>query len=137
LKTDESFAAISSPQCRDLEPRLRLLHELAASLEGARAAVLRSDLAGLNSQTLRQREICEALRQFKVTPSGAGDRQDRLRREAADMEARVLQLNREYAALLARARRTVDIFCRLLASSNLTYLPPKRELAISHAGTGI
>jgi hypothetical protein len=49
------------------------------------------------------------------------------------METRVAQLNREYGALLTRARRTVDIFCRVLANSEVTYFPPKRESATSHS----
>jgi len=44
--------------------------------------------------------------------------------ELLAVETKVLQLNRAYAAWLRRARRTVDIFCRVLAHSAITYPPP-------------
>lgn len=123
-----------SPAYQPLVQRLRLLHDLAASLETARAAVLRSDLTELKLQTARQRELCAALRQSQAVP-GVGERWSRLLQESARMETRVAQLNREYGALLTRARRTVDIFCRVvLANSEVTYFPPKRESATSHSG---
>ena len=126
-----------SPAYQHLEKRLSLLRELAGSLECAHAAVLGSDLAELTLQTVHQRELCAALRQAEgVAPSAAGERWNRLLQESTQMEKRVAHLNREYSALLARARRTVDIFCRVLANSEGTYLPPKRESASFRKGLG-
>lgn len=120
-----------------LDERLGWLRELAGSLECAKSAVLRSDLADLNRQTLRQRELCALLGQsFLATPTGPDKRLQRITQESRKMELRVAQLNREYGALLARARRTVDIFCRLLAHSQVTYPPPKHAAAIFQPGPG-
>jgi len=117
-----------SPAYQQLEQRLTWLRELAGSLENARAAVLHSDLAELRRQTDRQRELCAGLRQLNPgTSSPAGERWQRLLQEARQMEMQVAHLNREYGFLLAHARHTVDIFCRVLANSDATYLPPKRE----------
>ena len=124
-----------SPEYHALEQRLGLLRELAGSLESAQAAVLRSDLAEMNLQTARQHELCAALRPAVGGGSSVpGERWSRLLRESANMEMRVARLNREYGALLRRARRTVDIFCRVLANSETTYVPPQRDSATFHPG---
>lgn len=137
LETDKSLEPEFSPASQPLEQRLRLLRQLASSLECARAAVLGSDLVELTLQTARQRELCAALRQVEGEASVAPrERWNRLRQESAQMEKRVSHLNREYGALLARARRTVDIFCRVLANSEITYLPPKRESTTCRSGVG-
>lgn len=51
-----------SPSCELLERRLALMRELANSLEQVQSAVVRSDLAGIDGHTVRQRELCGALR---------------------------------------------------------------------------
>jgi len=136
-ETDMSLEQEFSPAYQHLERRLCWLRELAGSLEGARAAVLASNLAELKLQTARQSELCAALGQFEpVTSCPVGERWNRLLQESARTEMRVRQLNREYGALLARARRTVDIFCRLLANSEPTYPPPKRESAFFRSELG-
>jgi len=118
----------SSPAYQGLEQRLAGLRDLAGSLKSARAAVLHSDLAELRRQTDRQRELCAGLRQLNPrSSSAAGERWHCLLQEASQLEMQVAHLNREYGFLLAHARRTVDIFCRVLANSEATYLPPKRE----------
>jgi len=120
----------SSPADHELEERLGCLRELAASLANARRAVLHSDLAELTRQSVRQRELCTAL--VRIDPealSSAAERCRGLLQESVQMARHVARLNREYGALLARGRRTVDIFCRVLANSEATYLPPKREIA--------
>jgi hypothetical protein len=118
--------------------RLARLQELAHSLERAYAAVLDSDLAEIRRQTALQQELCSSLRQRPVNPpemralsrgrSAAGNG-DALAEHLAEVERKVVQLNRKYAALLRRARRTVDIFCRVLATSALTYPPPRPQAA--------
>jgi hypothetical protein len=122
-----------------LERRLRLMRELADSLERAQAAVLESDPGQVSAQTTRQRELCAELRRLasELTPEQvpspvkdtAGFMPARARRRAllielAEVEPQVACLNRAYDALLRRARRTVDIFCRVLANSGATYIPP-------------
>ena len=118
----------SSPPGQELEQRVRCLRELAASLESARSAVLRSDLAELTRHTVRQRELCANLERIGI-PHAAAERWRDLLQESNQMELRVASLNREFGALLARARRTVDIFCRILGNAGATYRPPKPETA--------
>jgi hypothetical protein len=132
--------------------RLDLLRELASSLQLAQAAVVRSDLSGIDGQTGRQQEICNALRQLAsvglrlpgTTVAGGSrkpnrwaelpeidlapglrQRWDGLGRELQQVETQVSQLNRIYEGLLRRAQCTLQIFIRLLANSANTYTPPK------------
>lgn len=132
--------------------RLDLLRELASSLQLAQAAVVRSDLSGIDSQTGRQQELCYALRQLESVglrlpgttvaggprkanrwaelpgidlAPGVRQRWDALGRELQQVEMQVDHLNRVYAGLLRRAQRTLRIFLQLLASSANTYTPPK------------
>jgi flagellar biosynthesis/type III secretory pathway chaperone len=142
-----------------LERRLALMRELASSLEQVQTAVVRSDLRGINGHTARQRELWAALRQLETEALGRPPRnpiaeQSReqkiwvqlpedavspqvrqrwkaLAQELTQVEMRVSQLNQVYGALLRRARRTLQIFMRVLASSAITYAPPKREPAIA------
>jgi len=114
-----------------LEQRLTLWRFLVVSLEHARKAVLQSDLENLRCQTARQQEICEGLRGLEQLkpPSGhpiaPGERRKILEEELQQVEVQVAHLNLAYGALLRRARRTVGIFCRVLASTGLTYTPPR------------
>jgi len=118
----------ASPSLHEyMNQRLALLGELAGSLELARAALAATTAVKLDSHTVRQQELCRELRTLDRSffaeapdsrPSGLAD----------DLQAavrRVAELNRKYAALLRRRRRTVDIFCRVLASSGTTYPAPK------------
>jgi hypothetical protein len=125
-----------------LQKRIELMHELSRSLEHAQAAVLNSDVVELGAQTLRQREICAgwqalissvAISSKKLAPLKSPDtskpastteRRRTLLAELAEVEARVKNLNLEYGALLRRAKRTVDIFCRVLSNAGATYAPP-------------
>lgn len=103
------------------------MHSLAASLGQARIAVLQSDLARLRRETGCQQEICTRLRQIPLLPwptLPAAERALRLKEDIRQVEIQVTHLNLAYGALLRRARRTVDIFCRVLASTALTYSPP-------------
>jgi len=130
-----------------LKRRINLMRELARSLECAQAAVLSSDPAQLGAQTKQQQELCEQWRRGLCEFPGngslsprrthpmansheavdlgpAGEAHRALIAELSEVEARVAHLNRAYGALLRRARRTVDIFCRVLASSGPTYSQP-------------
>jgi len=140
---EQEIAAVNGA----LERRISLMRELARSLECAQAAVLSSDPAELGAQTTRQRELCEQWRRgvsefprngsisprrrlamansheaVDLGPTGEAHRV--LIAELSEVEGRVAHLNRAYGALLRRARRTVDIFCRVLASSGPTYSQP-------------
>ena len=120
-----STPAYSLPEL--LIQRLALLRVLADSLERSRVELMTTTPAKLDQQTTRQRELCRQLcalavefpvRGYVRTHAGlANDLQETARR--------VAELNRKYAALLRRKRRTVDIFCRVLASSGTTYPAPK------------
>jgi hypothetical protein len=110
-----------------LAQRLALLGALADSLEEAQAALTTATPAKLDQHTARQRELC---RQLCVLASGIPDGAQAQMHSglANDLQVtaqRVAALNRKYAALLRRRRRTVDIFCRVLASSGTTYPAPK------------
>jgi hypothetical protein len=142
-----------SPLNEWLERRVGLMRELAGSLQRAHNAILHSDAAQLSAQTVRQQQLCEELRRLaaELTPGQtsstamavrsiaqthlpntaalypARERQRALLTELLEIETRVGDLNRAYGALLRRARRTVDIFCRVLANSGATYLPPAAQ----------
>lgn len=137
--------------CASQEPltrRLDLMRQLAESLLLAQAAVIQSNVRELEVQTTRQRMLCDELKQplavsppprlgevrHDVQPSErearrvgtaghADDTSNALLRELAEVERQVAGLNQTYAALLRRASRTVEMFCRVLASSDLTYAP--------------
>jgi len=124
------------------QERLARLRELAQSLERAQAALRARDLPGIRRQTALQHDLCARLRQLPGTPApspkspqvprenGGADGE----RDLAEAARTVAQLNRSYSALLRRSRRTVDIFCRVLATSALTYPPPRPEAATFAAG---
>jgi hypothetical protein len=146
---DEALSSINEL----LEQRIGLMRELAESLERGQAAVLSSDWPKINAQTERQQELCQQLRQL-VSDLGADDvpagasvpgapfqpgetvnlppvraRRKALLAQLAEVKAQVADSNRAYGALLRRARRTVDIFCRVLANSGVTYVPPGLQAA--------
>jgi flagellar biosynthesis/type III secretory pathway chaperone len=138
--------------------RLDLLRELASSLQLAQTAVVRSDLSGIDNQTERQQELCNALRQLgsvglrlpgtavvgesrqqnpwarlpeiDLSP-GVRQRWEVLGRELQQVEMQVSQLNRIHEGLLRRAQYTLQIFVRLLANSANTYTPPKCAPAVA------
>jgi len=102
---------------------LTLLREMAGSLSQSKAAILSSDLAGLEFQTERQRELCRrwtTLSSLAQPLAGRNALPDDLSAAALEAGRRL----RAYAALLRRAKRTVGIFCRVLATSEVTYAPP-------------
>ena len=131
--------------------RLDLMRELAHSLALAQAAVVRSDLRDMQCQTAQQQRLCEQLSQLgqlasptefssaRRAPAAlagwtlcegaasalAGERWGALLEELTQVELQVAGLNRAYGALLRRASRTVEIFCRVLATSGVTYGPPQ------------
>ncbi len=97
--------------------RLSLVHELSQSLAQSRTAMLTCDLAKFESQTVRQTELCCELVHFPAAGNISS-------RESAQAEAGLRDQVRLYAAVLRRTRRTVEIFCRVLASSGVTYTVP-------------
>jgi hypothetical protein len=112
------------------EHRLALLREMAGSLAQAQAAVISSDLASLEYHTERQRLLCQQLQALYTQPipslpsSTPGDA---LSPALSEAETEVQRRLRVYGALLRRARRTVGIFCRVLATSGVTYIVPPPE----------
>jgi phage I-like protein len=120
-----SPASSSIPEL--LSQRLALLRALADSLEEAQAALATTAPGKLDQHSARQRELCRRLCALATGfPDGAKDRtHDGLANDLQETARRVANLNRRYAALLRRRRRTVEIFCRVLASSGTTYPEPK------------
>jgi len=128
------------------ERRLALVRELADSVAGAQAELLASNLESFERQTMRQRQLCDGWRFLEAeppqpqeqdsAPSDVSANSPTTRRllprwstqdlELAEAQTQALQQARTYAALWRRARRTVGIFCRVLASSGVTRtrLPP-------------
>lgn len=112
-----------------------LLRELAASLERAQNALVGSDPGQLRLETTRQQGLCNELRRFYARSvigeahrdsTAESDRRSSERllgfaREISRVEGEVLRLNAVYGELLKKSRRTVDIFCRILAYSGTTY----------------
>ena len=121
-------AAATGEKCAQAQRRLTLLRELTESLARAQAAVVKSDLRDLRRQTERQAELCRQLSSLP-TPltngSSAAMRWGELVGQIRQAELALADLNRVYGALLRRARRTVDVFCRLLTDSAITYAPPR------------
>jgi hypothetical protein len=120
------MAETSSSTHELLSQRLGLLRQLAESLEQAQSSLATATPAKLDLHSARQRDLCRALSSLGHGPhqedqveidSGLADDLQVLARQVAT-------LNRKYAAQLRRRRRTVDIFCRVLASSGTTYPPP-------------
>jgi|SRR5579862_5695861 len=116
-----------------LEQRVRLLHKLADSLQRAQAALLSPDYDQVPAQTKVQQDLCHELRRLAlIRPSGSATgraasvevREKALASEFQALHRQVTDLNRKYAALLRRAQRTVNIFCRVLQNSGLTYVVP-------------
>jgi len=101
---------------------------LASALSCAQAGLLADDLHTFERQTACQREFCAELRSLHAELARAEDpfcnssAQQQALLEAHQEACRQARL---YAALLRRARRTVDIFCRVLASSGTTYVVPR------------
>jgi hypothetical protein len=109
-----------------LTQKLALLRALADSLQQAQSALATATPAQLDQQTARQGELCRQLRALP-TPfqSSQPEAHFKLAGELQETARRVGELNRKYAALLRRRRRTVDIFCRVLATSGTTYPAPR------------
>jgi hypothetical protein len=109
-----------------LTERLDLLRALAGSLEQAQASLATATPEKLDQYTARQQELC---RQLRSLAAGFSELKSRpypaLEDDLQATARRVGDLNRKYAALLRRKRRTVDISCRVLASSGTTYPAPK------------
>jgi hypothetical protein len=120
------------------ESCLILLRELSDSLALGQAALLASDLESFDLQTIRQQDVCLELLHLQslmkahnpaefpgsnLSPGGQTQSAARSR-ELRQAESQLWQQARLYAAVLRRARRTVEIFCRVLASSGTTYAAP-------------
>ncbi|MGH9500936.1 MAG: hypothetical protein ACRD3L_17495 [Terriglobales bacterium] len=126
------------PSTRELmNRRLDLLRQLAGSLELAQAALATTTPAKLELESVRQRELCQGLRALAEAfpEQGRVEADARLADDLQAASGQVAELNRKYAALLRRRRRTVDIFCRVLASSETTYSAPKLPPRLDEEGT--
>ena len=134
------MTASPDPASRDLAnqvlaARCGWLRDLADSLELASAALIHQNLGALRYQTGRQQDICRNLLQSgALAPPDLSLRdpgmQPELQREMAQLANLVARRNRTYAALLRRARRTVNIFCRVLEHAAVTYPEPGQALRI-------
>jgi flagellar biosynthesis/type III secretory pathway chaperone len=134
---DRELPGLELPDFHGLERRLGHMRELASVIEHAQAAVIMRNLGEIERLTARQRTLCDLLRAPEAQTRFHGC--DSLRHSAlADQLVaagkQVRDLNLAQAALLRRARRTVNIFCRVLASSAVTYTPPRREILVGLQG---
>lgn len=119
-----------------LERQLALLRELAAVLQQANAVLMGPDLNAIESHTRRQQELCEALRVLAPAEmASAAEMSPEIQqhrgvvlRELAQAKGHVAHLNRVHSAMLGRARRYLEIFACLIASSAPTYSCPPGAL---------
>jgi hypothetical protein len=118
------MSSASSPHKRLIE-RLELLRSLADSLQQTQAALAGTSGEKLDHHTAQQQELCRQLRALAGFPELSSSTSAGLANDLQVAVRRVGDLNRLYAALLRRRRRTVDIFYRVLASSGTTYPAPK------------
>lgn len=109
-----------------MSQRLGLLRQLAESLEQAQSSLAAATPAKLDFHTARQRDLCRELHSLEpgFNEKGRVETDSWLADDLREAARQVANLNRKYAAQLRRRRRTVDIFCRVLASSGTTYPPP-------------
>lgn len=129
---DRELPALGLPDFHLLQRRVGQMHELADVLEQAQAALINRDLRGIERLTARQRELCALLREVETKTRSQDylpEQQSAMACELTAAGKRVRDLNRLHAALLRRARRTVDIFCRVLASCAVTYAPPGHSVS--------
>ena len=129
------------PGYNSLELRISLLDELALSLEAAQAALLKSNLPVLESQTAKQLSLCRELQEEK--PAAVGDsalgaanydeRRQALETQARMLEERVRKLSLIHASLLRRAQRSLAVLRHIVASQCPTYRP---EVAIPRLAEG-
>ncbi|HEX3353810.1 MAG TPA: hypothetical protein VHS34_13405 [Terriglobales bacterium] len=125
------------------EQRLALLRELAEVLGLAQGALLNSDLDRLQEQNGRQLTLCKTLRTLAGDSAGPGIQAsepaisppaifgpgslsapidgDAISRQLQEVRRQVQHLNRVQAALLRRARRSLEISACLRARCALTY----------------
>lgn len=104
--------------------RLELLRALADSLQPAESLRAMASGERLLQHSARQRELCRELHALVERWAGGAGEAGEGAEDLQEAVRRVRELNRNYAALLRRRRRTVDIFCRVLASAGTTYPAP-------------
>ncbi len=123
-----------------LEQTLSLLHRVHGALQETQASLLRGNLAEWIS---RQRDLCESIKPIRciagtvdTSPSHDfstrasslvkhwNDRGPQPMLELKQLTEQVLQSSQTYASILRKVLRTSDIFCRILASSEITYRQP-------------
>jgi flagellar biosynthesis/type III secretory pathway chaperone len=133
---DRELPGSELPDFSAFERRLGQMRELAGVIEQAQVAVVMRDLRGIERLTARQQELCNLLRarEAQTTFGCHSQRQSVSPDELVAAAKQVRDLNRAHAALLRRVRRTVNIFCRVLASSAVTYAPPRREVLMERPG---
>jgi hypothetical protein len=113
------------------EQRLKLLGQLAQSLEEAQRAIVRSDLPGLKQETLIQAQLCAEWRRLEAADCApAADASDQARtsylqieKQTRQIERRVRHLVRVHAALLRGARQSLGVMANLLLRADGTYEP--------------
>ena len=109
-----------------LEQRLKLWLRLAESLDHARDALLRGDVAFFEQSTQEEKCCCDQLvgfgqfQRLGEAPAGAAMV---LLEEIKRTQLRVRHLNRVHAALLRRASRALRILRNLMAAPDANYLP--------------
>lgn len=106
------------------ERRLGLMRELAGALAQAQAALLASDGEELQIQTERERTLCRTLQSF---PPEATNPRRQCSQELRELGLQIRDLNLVQAALLRRARRSLEILACLRARCAPTYTAPGTE----------
>jgi len=108
-----------------LPQRLELMRQLAGALRRSNNAICQSDLVQFICNVTCQKHVCSALRHAVAQNTTRETMNDAaVIDEVLKIRDELRCLNQVQAALIRRGRRTVDIFCRVLANSGATYLPP-------------
>jgi len=130
-----------------LEQQLAVMRALALSLEQSQPSILTLNAPQLESYVFEQQDLCRQWRELRVaaldparppvrlpdpvspdisaTSGVLAERSAVLRRELAQVEARIRHLNGVHAALLRYMRRSMAVLANLLAVSDGTYAQPR------------
>ena len=125
---------------QELVERLAQVHALLQAVASAISAIEKNDLRQFESHLAVQETICNQLSATKWTPPSAatagavsGENPDaQLLQEIRQAHVALAQLNRVYAALLKRARRSVELLAALYRSHGEGYDPGSFPLPQRH-----
>jgi hypothetical protein len=149
-----------------LKRRVASLRLMAKELRDCRAALINMDLEATRQHISYQQGLCSEIRFLdhelevlrrdlaqagglepegmsetafgKLFDAGSGAQLRQIMDDLAQVQQRVWRLNRVYAGLLRRSRRSIHVLINVLASYSGTYsLPPRRPAGVSQRQAGM